>query len=67
MKCRPTVKEVYDFIKAIAPFEKQCEWDNSGLIVGNPNQTVTAIGVVLDITPDAVEYAIKNKIVYQVI
>lgn len=62
MKCRPTVKEVYDFINAIAPFEKQCEWDNSGLIVGNPNQTVTAIGIVLDITPDAVEYAIKNKI-----
>jgi dinuclear metal center YbgI/SA1388 family protein len=62
MKCKPTVKDIYDFINDLAPFEKQCEWDNSGLIVGNPNQTATRIGVVLDITSDAVEYAIKNKI-----
>ena len=62
MKCKPTVKDVFDFINTIAPFEKQCEWDNSGLIVGNPNQEVSKIGVVLDITPDAVEYAVKSKI-----
>ena len=60
MKC--TVKNVFDYINSIAPFDKQCEWDNSGLIIGNPNQEIKKIGVVLDITPDAVEYAAKNGI-----
>lgn len=60
MKC--TVKNVFDYINSIAPFDKQCEWDNSGLIIGNPNQEIKKIGVVLDITPDAVAYAAKNGI-----
>ncbi|MBQ2848620.1 MAG: Nif3-like dinuclear metal center hexameric protein [Clostridia bacterium] len=62
MECRPTVKNIYDFIDDIAPFEKQCEWDNSGLIVGNPCREISKIGVVLDITPDAVKYAADNGI-----
>lgn len=60
MKC--TVKNVFDYINSIAPFDKQCEWDNSGLIIGNPDQEIKKIGVALDITPDAVEYAAKNGI-----
>lgn len=60
MKC--TVKNVFDYINSIAPFDKQCDWDNSGLIIGNPNQGIKKIGVVLDITPDAVAYAAKNGI-----
>lgn len=62
MECRPTVKNIYDFIDGIAPFEKQCEWDNSGLIVGNPCREISKIGVVLDITADAVKYAAANGI-----
>lgn len=62
MKCRPTVKEVLDYIGSIAPFEKQCEWDNSGLIVGEPEHKVQKIGVVLDITPEAITYAAANGI-----
>ena len=62
MECRPTVKDFFDYINSIAPFEKQCEWDNSGLIIGDPMQRVEKIGIVLDITPDAVSYAEKNGI-----
>ncbi len=62
MECRPTVKKVFDFINSIAPFEKQCEWDNSGLIIGDPSQKICKIGVVLDITADAIRYAAKNEI-----
>ncbi len=62
MQCKPTVKDVFDYINTIAPFETQCEWDNSGLLVGNAENEVSKIGVVLDITPDAVEYAHKNGI-----
>lgn len=54
MKCNPTVKDIYDFIDGIAPFSAQCEWDNSGLTVGDKNKPVKKIGVVLDITKDAV-------------
>lgn len=62
MECRPTVKNIYDYINSIAPFEKQCEWDNSGLLVGTPCAEISKIGVVLDITADAVKYAAANGI-----
>lgn len=62
MECRPTVKNIYDFIDSIAPFEKQCDWDNSGLLIGNPCREISKIGVVLDITPDAVKYAAERGI-----
>lgn len=62
MVCRPTVKNIFDYIDGIAPFENQCEWDNSGLVVGNFNAEVKKIGVVLDITADAVKYAAENGI-----
>ena len=62
MECRPTVKKVFDFINSIAPFEKQCEWDNSGLIIGDPLQEISKVGVVLDITADAIRYTAENGI-----
>lgn len=62
MECRPTVKNIYDFIDSIAPFEKQCEWDNSGLLIGNSCREISKIGVVLDITADAVKYASERGI-----
>lgn len=60
MERMPTVKDVFDFIDSFAPFASQCEWDNSGLLVGDPRSAVKKIGVVLDITPEAVEFAAKN-------
>ncbi len=62
MKCTPKVKDVYDFIDSIAPFNMQCEWDNSGLLVGSPDVEVKRIGVVLDLTQEAISYATENKI-----
>ncbi len=60
MKCRPTVKDIIEYINIIAPFEKQCDWDNSGFIVGDKNSEVKKIGVVLDITSEAVKFASEN-------
>lgn len=62
MACTPTVKDIFEFINSIAPFENQCEWDNSGLLVGSAANEVKKIGVVLDITSDAVKYAAENGI-----
>lgn len=53
-----TVKEIYDFIDLIAPFNAQEEWDNSGLLVGNKEQNVNKILFTLDITSDIVNQAI---------
>ena len=62
MEWKPTVKDIFEFIGTIAPFENQCEWDNSGILVGTPHAEVKKIGVVLDITSQAVEYAAENGI-----
>ena len=62
MECRPTVKDIFEYINRIAPFDCQCEWDNSGFLVGCKDNEVRKIGVVLDITTDAVRYAAENGI-----
>ena len=62
MKCKLTVKDIFDYINSVAPFDAQCEWDNSGLVVGSSDAEVKKIGVVLDITSDAVKYAEENGI-----
>jgi dinuclear metal center YbgI/SA1388 family protein len=54
-----TVKEVYNFIDKIAPFNTQEEWDNSGLLVGDEKQQVNKIFFALDITTDVVNQAIN--------
>ncbi len=62
MECRPTVKDILEYINSIAPFENQCEWDNSGFLVGCKDNEVKKIGVVLDITTNAVKYAAESGI-----
>ncbi len=53
-----TVKDVYNFIDSIAPFNTQEEWDNSGLLVGDENAKVTKILFALDVTTDVINQAI---------
>lgn len=57
-----TVGDVYDFLDTFAPFATQLGFDNSGLLVGSREREVRHIGVVLDITPDAVDFARENGI-----
>ncbi len=54
-----TVREIYDFIDSIAPFNTAEEWDNSGLLVGDENKTVNKIVFALDCTNDVIEQAIS--------
>lgn len=55
-----TVQQVYDFINALAPFDTQVEYDNSGLLVGHPAQEVHAIQMALDVTDRVIDEAITN-------
>lgn len=49
-----TVRDIMDLMEQKAPFDTAEEWDNSGLLVGDPQKTVTSVLVTLDITEDAI-------------
>lgn len=55
-----TVQQVYDFINERAPFETQLAFDNSGLLVGHPDNEVTGVHFALDVTNHVIDEAIAN-------
>lgn len=52
-----TVKDIYDFINRIAPFDTQEPWDNSGFLVGDEKQEVSSVMLALDATESIVDEA----------
>ncbi|MDE7122164.1 MAG: Nif3-like dinuclear metal center hexameric protein [Oscillospiraceae bacterium] len=54
-------QDIYNWLDQIAPFEKQESWDNSGLLIGSPEDPVSGILVTLDITQRAIEKAHQNN------
>ena len=55
-----TVSQILRLIDEIAPFESQEEWDNSGLLVGSPEQEVHGILFALDITEAVLDEAMET-------
>ena len=53
-----TVRAITDAIEAFAPLSIQESWDNSGLIVGSPDQEVNGVLVGFDCTPELVDEAV---------
>lgn len=53
----PTVKQIEDALFRLAPKETAMSWDNVGMLLGEPEQTVTRVMVALDITEDVVSEA----------
>ncbi len=53
------IKEVYDFLDFIAPFDTAAEWDNCGLSVGSLENDFTKILVALDVTEGLIDEAVK--------
>jgi dinuclear metal center YbgI/SA1388 family protein len=54
------VKEILQSLNAAAPFSLAETWDNVGLLVGNPEQEVTAVLAGLDPTNRLVDEALKK-------
>lgn len=52
-----TIRELMAFWDTRAPLALAEEWDNPGLLVGDPDTPVTGVLTTLDITPAAVEQA----------
>ena len=54
------LREVTSILEEWAPLEYQETYDNSGLIIGDPNTKITGALLTLDSTEDVVEEAIKK-------
>ncbi|MDO5023037.1 MAG: Nif3-like dinuclear metal center hexameric protein [Eubacteriales bacterium] len=56
---KTSVKNIYDILNSLAPFDSAEEYDNVGLLVGDLEQEVSKILVVLDVTHQAIEKAVN--------
>ncbi|MFN7832578.1 MAG: Nif3-like dinuclear metal center hexameric protein [Bacteroidota bacterium] len=56
-----TVQDITSFLESVAPSHLQESYDNSGLIVGSPDDTVTGILFCLDSTEDIIEEAVRRN------
>ena len=57
----PTVQTVCDAMNRIAPKHLAEEWDNPGLLVGDPHQEVSKILICLDVSEEIIQHAVDIK------
>jgi GTP cyclohydrolase I len=57
------IKDIYDYLDSISPFELQEKWDNSGLIVGNFNDKVKNVYISLDLDLDMIKDIKRNSLI----
>ena len=55
------IKELLDLIEEFAPLSLQEDYDNAGLICGDPEQEVTSVLLTTDITEAVVDEAIAGR------
>lgn len=53
---------ISSYIDKIAPYNTKCEWDNCGMLIGNPKAQVKKIGFALDLTPQTLCEAEKEGV-----
>lgn len=55
-----TVKNIYDYINSIAPFDTQEEWDNAGFLIGEFRKEVKKAVLCLDVTKSVAQLAAEQ-------
>jgi len=55
------IKDITDYLETIAPLSYQESYDNSGLLVGDKNQTLKGVLITLDVTEEVLDEAIAKK------
>ena len=55
------IKNLTQYLETIAPSSYQESYDNSGLIVGNPETKITGVLICLDSIETVIEEAIDKK------
>ena len=53
-----TVETIYRAIDAIAPFCESMDFDNTGILIGNPQAAVSDVLICLDVTPRVLREAL---------
>ena len=56
-----TVQHVISLMEQLAPRSYAESWDNVGLMVGDRNAVVTGVLTTLDVTEEAIAYAIEHN------
>ena len=56
-----TVNDILQAMDILAPFRLTMDFDNTGLLVGDPNAEVTSVLLALDCTDDVIEEAKEKK------
>lgn len=56
------LQEIVDTLNDIAPFAMTQEWDNTGIMVGDPDQEIRSILIALDPSSEAIDYALDQGI-----
>lgn len=57
------IKDIYNYLNDLSPFELQEKWDNSGLIVGNMEDQFENIYIALDLDLDMIEKIEPNSVI----
>ncbi|HIX54323.1 MAG TPA: Nif3-like dinuclear metal center hexameric protein [Candidatus Sphingobacterium stercoripullorum] len=55
------LKNIVEYLEQVAPLAYQESYDNSGLLVGDPNQNIDKALVTLDCTEEVIQEAIANN------
>jgi putative NIF3 family GTP cyclohydrolase 1 type 2 len=55
------IREIVQYLEQAAPLSYQESYDNSGLIVGNPNQEITGVLLTLDCIESVIDEATFKK------
>lgn len=58
----PQLKEMIKELERFAPLYLAESWDNVGLMIGNPNQTVHKVLCALDASEEVIDEAIENQV-----
>jgi dinuclear metal center YbgI/SA1388 family protein len=54
------IREIISYLESVAPPAYQESYDNAGLIIGDPETTITAVLIALDITETVIDEAVET-------
>lgn len=56
------LKDIINFLETVAPLSLQENYDNSGLVYGDPNKMIEKAIVSLDLTNEVIDEAVREKV-----